>query len=164
MTTNYRKRILKRKLTDREKLEREYRKQNKPCGHEYLEKLMLPEGLPWQWQPNDERQADWKQERLRYGFDEREMWNGYASLIMLVYERLMWWKEHMSDGIKNDHFEIKIKGRKKTFNQALDYCIEGLKLHLTLDDFAPERKDKKHEHILINAMPLALELFPYIGW
>lgn len=163
MITNYRKRILKRKPTNREKLERDYRKRYKPCGHEYLEKLMLSEGLPWQWNPDDDRQAEWWQERLRYGFDEREMWSAYTSLMMLVYERLMWWKEHMSKDFKNDFFTIKIQGQKKTFNQALDYCIEGLRLHLTLDDLATER-ESKYEHILADAMPLALELFPYIGW
>lgn len=43
----------------------------------------------------DERQAEWAQQREDYGFDEREMWSFDVRLAQFIYPRILWYKEYV---------------------------------------------------------------------
>jgi len=163
---NYCERNLKKKKQDRQKLIEKHTKVFPKTNHKFLDELKLREGLPQQWLEGDDRQVGWAKERATYGFDEREMWNGFSTLQLFAYERLRWWQEYGLHIIAYDRMgvSIKIYGKKHSFADALQYCIEGLKLDLTLDMCAPSRKLKQNRRKIAICDKLILQLFAHIGW
>lgn len=51
------------------------------------------EDLPWGWGKDDQRSGQWKKERNKYSFDERDTWNLNYTLTALIYERLRMYRE-----------------------------------------------------------------------
>lgn len=133
-----------------------------------LEEAMIKEGritsgglTPWTWGKKDERKETWKKSRAVYGFDEREMWNGYETMLMLLYERLRWWQDHkMLD--MSGHFYL-IDGKKRGYDFALNYLIESIKLMIVLDDLDPLRATK-YKKRLETWGELFMQIAPSVGW
>jgi hypothetical protein len=42
------------------------------------------DNLPWNWNPDDDRQKVWKEERKIYGFDERDTWSLDYTITLLI--------------------------------------------------------------------------------
>lgn len=76
---------------------------------------------------NDDRQSIWKEQREKYGFDERETWSLYSRIALFVYPRLKMYKEYPGRPIEMTEkqwenkidqmltaFEIIIKGQVDT--------------------------------------------------
>lgn len=46
---------------------------------------------------SDDRQAMWKKEKEKYGFDDREMWSLGSRIAIFIYPRLKYFREYCDD-------------------------------------------------------------------
>ena len=61
----------------------------------YIDELGIAlEDRPEGWNRGDGREEYWKQERNKYGFDERDTWSLYYTMDLLLYERLCSFKKN----------------------------------------------------------------------
>jgi len=140
-------------------------------GRKYINELeeeMIKNGritsgglTPWTWGSKDDRKEAWKKERSVCGFDEREMWNGYETMLMLLYERLRWWQDHKM--LETSHLSYRIEGKKRDYDFALNYLIESIRLMIVLDDLDPSR-ETTHKKRLETWSDLFVQIAPSVGW
>ena len=103
-------------------------------SHKYLNDIgVKDESLPWNWQEDDKRQAQWKKERTEYGFDQRDTWSLDYTLSLLVYERLKMYKEIASKVIDLNHpMQVhEFEGKNVLLGDAIDRVILGFEAFIT---------------------------------
>ena len=86
---------------------------------------------PDTWNPNDKRQKQWKKERKKFGFDERETWCMDFTFYLWLYERLKMFLEIAP--IDFEYHTYVYKGNTYTQKQLIDMMIERLEFY-----FKPE--------------------------
>lgn len=90
--------------------------------------------IPETWNPNDERQQDWKKERETYGFDERETWNLDYTFFLWLYERAKMFLEiagidlnchkfdfNSKEYTQKEMIELMLKRLEEYFDNSCDY-------------------------------------------
>ena len=80
----------------------------------------------------DKRQGKWKRERKKYGFDERQTWNLSTTMIELLYERVMMFKE--ISFVDLDFHRIIIDNEEKTQSEWINIIIGLCENYLVEDD------------------------------
>ena len=80
----------------------------------------------------DKRQGKWKKERKKYGFDERQTWNLSTTMIELLYERIMMFKE--ISFVDLDFHRIIIDNEEKTQSEWINLLIGLCENYLVEDD------------------------------
>lgn len=109
----------------------------------YLENLGIKiEDTPWGWNKDDDRQKQWALSREIDGFDERETWNLYYTIDLLMYERLCAYKEIAEKCIDLDFHKFDFNGETLTQRECINRMIKGLEYELLLDDFDERRNDE----------------------
>lgn len=88
--------------------------------------------LPWKYSPKDSRQAEWREERKEYGFDERDTWNLHHTLTMLVYERLKYYREFapISMDTPGHSHTYEIDGEELAYGAVIDRILAAFKKYL----------------------------------
>lgn len=89
-------------------------------GRKYLEDInaiTITSDIP----SSDNRQDKWQNERNIYGFDERDTWNLDSTMVELLYERVMMYKEICP--LNLDHKMIEINGMEKTQKEWIDLLL-----------------------------------------
>lgn len=91
--------------------------------------------LPWNWNKGDQRSDEWKQERKKYGFDERDTWSLDYTLVCLVYERLKMYREIAAvemdkPGLSHSY---KFEGKEVVLGDAVDRILEGFRVRILRD-------------------------------
>lgn len=89
-------------------------------GRKYLNDLGASGTVPMS--TSDGRQAQWKEERDIYGFDERETWGLEYTMVELLYERIMMYKEIAINDF--DHHTIEVDGEEHTQGEWIDEIIK----------------------------------------
>ncbi len=110
--------------------------------HKYLTDLGLKDNEIMQniCEPDEDREPRWKEQREKYGFDDRETWGLDVSFCQWLYERLMMYKEIGGQTIDLNFHKFNIYGNNMTQLECIDMIIELLIPYLThLDDI-----DNKH--------------------
>ena len=98
------------------------------------------ENIPWFWNPNDSRQEQWKEQRKKYGFDERDTWSLSYTLILLIYPRLKMYDE--INIVDTSFHKIKHKDKEYTCQECIDRVLKGMEIYLSKDEL-----DLKDEEI-----------------
>lgn len=98
---------------------------------EYLSKLGIKyKDTPWGWLPKDKRQKEWKQERNKFGFDNRDLWSLNYTLLLLIYPRLKMYQEIAFKIIDGNFHKYKIDSEEYTFIECVNKCLELLETSL----------------------------------
>lgn len=71
-------------------------------------------------------------QRFIYGFDIRDIWHLHSSIDMLLYERLMMFKEVHED---LDYETFIYKGQELTLRECIDRILEGLRVSIEIEKF-----------------------------
>lgn len=105
--------------------------------HKYLKDIGIKDkDLPWNWNPGDERKAEWREEKKEYGFDERSTWNLYYTMTLLGYERLKHYREiapvEMDDPGLSHSYEI--DGKEVAYGVIIDRILKGFEDYLEKND------------------------------
>lgn len=106
-----------------------------------------------------EKQRDWKRQRDKYGFDERETWDICHSFYCWLYERLQYYVEH-AEPIDLDYRHVFYDGNFHSEKYILNILIKRLAeiLKIYYDD-SEATQEKARE---INAMFIAV--LPTLYW
>lgn len=107
--------------------------------HKYLDDIGVT-NRPDTWNKNDARQKQWKKEREKYGFDERETWNIEFTWHLWLYERLMAYIEWSDADL--DYYEFEFKGENYTQGKLIDMMLERLQFSFSTeyDDVDEDQK------------------------
>lgn len=129
--------------------------------HKYLEDIGIKlENTPYGWNPNDERQEDWKEERQVYGFDERETWSLDTTFFYWLYERLMKYNETGGRFIDTSYHKFNLNGKEMTQQQCMDRMTELCKKYFKLD----EAKDFKEENKILDEVEEIFDILKACIW
>ena len=93
--------------------------------HYYLDKINIKPFFFDNFE--DRRKKQWKKERKKYGFDERETWSMNFTMIVLLYERLMMYNE--VNIVNTDYHKITINGIEHTQQEWIDELIRLCELY-----------------------------------
>ena len=95
-------------------------------SHKYLENI-LPKGkTPYDFEFDDEiRNQKWENERLEYGFDERETWNLDFTFFCWLYERLRKYREVSPADLT--HEIVKVNNEEKNLEEWINLMISNSK-------------------------------------
>lgn len=116
------------------------------------------------WGRLDNRQPEWQKDQQEYSFDERATWCLDEEIKRLIYERLVFFQRYAPKPSEELTPKMVYKKKEYTLEEYLDEILEGLKLDLTLDEFAPERKNKKTGAKIKNALPMLFENMGCLWW
>ena len=117
--------------------------------HYYLEQAGIDFNEQYPTFPEgDSREKEWKKQRNKYGFDERDTWNLNNVLMMFIFERVSMFNEF--NCVDTNFHEAEYCGEEITFQNAIDRIIEGSKLYLEKDiyDILTDEEDKKINDVL----------------
>lgn len=98
-------------------------------SHKYIEEIMSIEDTPYGWAENTGRDEMWKEQRDKYGFDERETWSLDSAFIYWLYERLRMYDE--VNCINTDFHTFDINGKTLTQQECIDTMINKCKEYIT---------------------------------
>ena len=92
----------------------------------WMKELGIERGdLSANWNPKDERQDGWKEERKKWGFDERDTWSLYSTIAVFVYPRLKMFKEYSCG--------YPCSETKESWNEKLDKMLDAFKIIIEED-------------------------------
>ena len=104
------------------------------------------------WMPDkvtgsNQRRKEWKEQRQKYGFDNRELWNLDRTFYLWLYERLKRYKEVASEIIDLEYHKFKFKGKEYTQIGIIDEIIKRLEFYFKNDvtDFTEEQKESVND-------------------
>lgn len=125
----------------------------------YLEGLVKLKDTPWGWNPDDQRQEKWKQQREEYGFDERETWSLDYTFRLWFYQRLKMYNE--VNIVATEKVKINFKDKEYTLQECIDYILEMFELTFKDDnwDYHKERFENVYD-----AYRMIGEIMPYLWW
>lgn len=112
-------------------------------AHKFLNDIGIDnDKLPWRWNKDDERQAQWKKERSKFGFDERDTWNLYYTITLLVYERLKYYREYVPIEMDKVDFShtYEVEGTKMAYGEIIDRILKGFETYLREGDGLHDRE------------------------
>lgn len=119
--------------------------------NKYLEDLGLK---PNEYSTNftnkiDKRQRRWKNQRRKYGFDEREVWNLDKTFTEWLYSHLMMYKEKASQIIDLNYYKISWQNKEITLESAINILLDVSKRCLIIEDLEERRKAERefYEHM-----------------
>jgi hypothetical protein len=119
--------------------------------HKFLKDIGInSEQLPQSWFKDDKRQKEWKQQRKKYGLDERELWNLDLTYCMWTYERLKMFEMTCPQELLNN--TIKYKGKTYTVKKCIDIITKTFNDYLNKPIFEYNEKiqsDIEKSHILL---------------
>lgn len=92
-------------------------------SNKYLEDIINIENTPYGWCENTGRDEMWKEQREKYGFDERETWDLDFTFFCWLYSRLKMFKE--IDFIDLTFHKFNINGKTMTQEECIDKMIEN---------------------------------------
>ena len=98
---------------------------------EYLKNTLTPLGNCLE-NRYDKRQGEWKKQRKKYGFDERQTWNLSTTMIELLYERVMMFKE--VSFVDLDLHKIIIDNEERSQSEWINIIIGLCENYLMEDD------------------------------
>lgn len=98
-------------------------------NHKYLEEIIDIKDTPYGWAENTGRDEMWKEQRDKYGFDERETWSLDSAFIYWLYERLRMFDE--VNCINTDFHTFDINDKKLTQQECIDEMIVKCKDYIT---------------------------------
>lgn len=112
-------------------------------GHKYLKDLDKQGKLPWGiptdlGSKDDKRREKWKEQRKKYGFDERETWSLNYTFYAWLYERLKMYLEKADSVVDLNFYMFTYK--KETLTQKewiiklIGYCEDYLENPDTLEE------------------------------
>ena len=125
------------------------------CEYLYEKEIGVdPNKYWWKEMGDDNRQSQWKLEKQKYGFDERETWDLDRVFLTWIYPRLKMFRE-----VNNCH---PAKMTMEEWNKILDEMIEGFGCslkdnHATADDSVISEKLQK-------SLKLFAEYFNDLWW
>lgn len=90
---------------------------------------------------HDKRRKDWHEQRLKYGFDERETWSLDSTFYIWLYERLMMYKEAASEIVDLTYHKFKYKTEEYNQMEVIDRMLSLLKSII-----APEKEDDSSDY------------------
>jgi hypothetical protein len=132
-----------------------------PMRRKYIDELGIKfEDTPPGLNSDDNRQETWKNQREKYGFDERETWSLDYSFKLWLYERLCMFNDVNIIDTTYNTFEY--EGKTLTFQECIDRMLEGLKLDLTLPENSSDRK--QHEKEINDVLPIFALCFNKLWW
>lgn len=73
---------------------------------------------------DDDRSAVWERERRVYGFDSRETWGLDTTMLELLYERLMMFRERASEIVDLSFHKVTYRGVEYTHEVLLNMMID----------------------------------------
>jgi hypothetical protein len=130
-------------------------------ARKYIDDLGIKrKDTPQGWGHGDARQAQWREERKVYGFDERETWSLDLTFKLWLYERLMMYKE--VNNVATSMVGLVYKGENITLQGAIDRMLEGIKLDLTVDEYSKERETVQDK--IDDVLPLFLLSLRDLWW
>lgn len=106
----------------------------------------------------DKRKGQWKKERKKYSFDERETWNLNTTMIELLYERVMMYKE--INIVDTSFHKITIGEKTKTHRQWIDVIIDRCEKYISMEDVHQEELTEYENEIWTVWRGIA----PYMWW
>ena len=97
-------------------------------GRKYLEEInakLITSDIP----QSDLRQEKWQEERDMYGFDETDVWDLDSTMIELLYERVMMFKEICPMDLEPHTVEINgvEKSQKEWIDELLNLCEKAIR-------------------------------------
>lgn len=98
--------------------------------------------MPWNWNPDDNRQEFWKEQRKEYGFDERDTWSLNYTLVLLIYPRLKMYNE--INIVNTSFYKFIFEGNEYTQQECIDLILEGLETYLIKDNLDLSDDDYKN--------------------
>lgn len=122
-------------------------------GHKYLSDLKDLKGLPWGvsseiGDKNDKRKDKWKQQKRKYGFDERETWSLNYTFYCWLYEHLKMYLDMADPVVDLNYYKFTYKGETKTQKEWIVRMIEYCELYLTEPDTTDKEKCKKAKDVV----------------
>lgn len=110
---------------------------------------------------NDSREPIWKEEREKYGFDERETWCLRSTLVEWIYSHLMMYVECCCVDLTFHKFQF----NQKTYTQkeAIDYILKCCKEYLLCDETQYDEELRVINN-MENAIKLLAVIFPAMWW
>ena len=106
-------------------------------NHKYLKDIGIkPADMPWNWNNDDSRQKEWREERQTYGFDERDTWNLYYTMTLMTYERLKHYREIAPVEIDTPHLShtYEMDGKNVPYGVIIDRILTGFENYLKAKD------------------------------
>ncbi len=73
---------------------------------------------------NDERHGEWEEQRKKYGFDVREVWNLYTRIAVFIYPRLRMFRDSVVSRPSNltmEEWYVILDKMIFTFKKILEY-------------------------------------------
>lgn len=106
---------------------------------------------------DDERRKQWKKQRAKYGFDEREIWNLDSQFLQWIYSRCMFFLEHE---LASDNVVIEFEDKTYTQLAALEeICSDAL--YALENQYAPDaEKAKEAVYRMCRAARIWAEVLP----
>lgn len=112
------------------------------------------------WNPNDNRQSIWQEQREIYGFDERETWSLDGAFYLWLYERLKMYLERASEFVNLEYHKFVYKGEVFTQKQLIDMMIKELEDCLN-NKYISENEEDSHLNKVAEIWALVL---PAMWW
>ena len=143
-------------------------KENNPYKRcKYLDNLgfkITEYGTNWVNEDEDERGAEWKEQRKIYGFDERETWNLDSSFAEWLYTRCSMYLDEAKDIVDLDYHKITYNDKEYTQREAIEkvkkWSLYYVKNKYSADQIVSERAHKS----LTKACELWAILVHYMWW
>jgi hypothetical protein len=125
------------------------------CEYFYEKQIGVDPSKYWYHEMNDDsRQPQWKLERQKYGFDERETWDLDSVFLGWIYPRLKMFRE-----VNNCH---PAKMTEDEWNSILDEMIDGFEC--SLKDGYRTAEDSEISEKLQKSLKLFAEYFNGLWW
>lgn len=99
----------------------------------YLDKIGVVGGIPLE--STDNRRKQYRKERKKYGFDQRDTWHLNQTMYELLYERLCLYKKEASKHIVLDFHKFDYQGQTRTQLELIDILLDKLRIALTVEDY-----------------------------
>ena len=130
-------------------------KKKKLKGRKYLNDLGL-QGCCL-GQKKYKRQEQWKKERKKYGFDERDTWSLNGTMMDLLYERVKMFDEF--NIVNTDFHTIKIDGQEKTQQEWMDIILKNYEIYSDSSTESAESRKLEEE-----TWHIWSKISPYMWW
>ena len=109
----------------------------------------------------DDRKEKWKEQRKKYGFDEREIWNLDTIFVEWLYSHLMMYKEKASQIIDLSYHKVEWENKEITSEDAIDKIINIAKEVLIAENY--DKREVKY-NTFCKYMELYAKILPSLWY